>query len=77
MMFDKVFSSFIYWKGRCALPFAAHFGGSFFDGLLGHAVCDEPAAEFFDSVVLGALGFELGQVLAQTVPDVGANERLI
>ena len=38
--------------------------------------CDEPAAEFFDSVVLGALGFELGQVLAQTVRDVGANERL-
>jgi hypothetical protein len=55
----------------------AHFGSSFFDGLLGHAVCDEPAAEFFDSGVLGALGFELGQVLAQTVRDVGADERLV
>ena len=50
--------------GWILLPFGAHFCGGFFDGVLGHAVCDEPAAEFFDSTVIGAQGFELGQVLA-------------
>ena len=50
--------------GWILLPFVAHFGSGLLDGVLGHAVCDEPAAEFFDSTVIGAQGFELGQVLA-------------
>lgn len=62
---------------RVLLPFVAHFGGGLLDSVLGHAVGDEPAAELFDSGVLGTLDFELGQVLAQTVRDVGADERLV
>ncbi len=38
---------------------------------------DKPSTELLHSAVLGALGFPLGQVLAQAVGDVGTDERLV
>lgn len=54
-----------------------HFGNGILDGLFGHAMGNEPAAELLDRGVLGPLRFPFSQVLAETIRDVGPDEGLV
>ena len=64
-------------RPRSPLASGSHFGHSVFDGLLGNAVCDESLAELLDGAVLAPLRFPLGQMLAESIRDVGTDEGLV